>query len=206
LEARVTIAVQHIQEPKMFATPAQFTEIQKGQFDAAFALGQTFFDATERLLELNLAAAKASLEESVERVQALLSAKDAQEFLALSSSLPQPTLEKAVSYSRTVYGIANGAGTEVSRIVESQIAENNKKVTQLIDFAAKNAPAGSEPAVAALKNALSAANTAYDTFSKAAKQAVDFAESNVSAATAATVKAATAANDAVKTPSKRKAA
>jgi len=190
----------------MFATPAQFTEIQKGQFDAAFALGQTFFDATERLLELNLAAAKATLEESVERVQALLSAKDAQEFLALTSSLPQPTLEKAVSYSRTVYGIANGAGTEVSRIVESQIAENNKKVTQLIDYAAKNAPAGSEPAVAALKNALAAANTAYDTFSKAAKQAVDFAESNVSAATAATVKAAAAANDAVKTPSKRKAA
>ena len=36
----------------MFTTPAQFTEIQKGQMDAAFALGQTFFDATERLLEL----------------------------------------------------------------------------------------------------------------------------------------------------------
>jgi phasin family protein len=131
----------------MFTTPAQFSEIQKGQMDAAFALGQTFFDATERLLELNIAAAKATLEESVERAQALMSAKDVQEFVALSSALSQPTLEKAVSYSRTVYGIANGAGTEVSRIVESQMAENNKKVTQLIDFAAKNAPAGSEPAV-----------------------------------------------------------
>jgi phasin family protein len=190
----------------MFATPAQFTEIQKGQMDAAFALGQTFFDATERLLELNLAAAKATLEESVERLQALMSAKDVQEFMALSSSLSQPTMEKAVSYSRTVYGIANGAGTEVSRIVESQMAENNKKVTQLIDFAAKNAPAGSEPAVAALKSAVAAANTAYDTFTKAAKQAVDFAESNVAAATSATMKAAAAANDSVKAPAKRKAA
>jgi len=194
------------EESSMFATPAQFTEIQKGQMDAAFALGQTFFDATERMLELNLAAAKATLEESVERVQALMSAKDVQEFLALSSALSQPTLEKAVSYSRTVYGIANGAGTEVSRIVESQVAENNKKVTQLIDFAAKNAPAGSEPAVAALKSAVAAANTAYDTFAKAAKQAVDFAESNVAAATSATMKAAAAANDTVKAPAKRKAA
>jgi hypothetical protein len=86
------------------------------------------------------------------------------------------------------------------------MAENNKKVVQLIDFAAKNAPAGSEPAVAALKSALAAANTAYDTFSKAAKQAVDFAESNVAAATSATMKAAAAANDSGKTPSKRKAA
>jgi len=190
----------------MFTTPAQITELQKNQMDAAFALGQTFFDATERLVELNLAAAKATLEESVERVQAMMSAKDVQEFMAMSASLPQPTLEKAVSYSRTVYGIANGAGTELSRIVESQLAENNKKVTQLIDFAAKNAPAGSEPAVAALKSAVAAANTAYDTFTKAAKQAVDFAESNVAAATSATMKAAAAANDSVKAPAKRKAA
>ena len=72
----------------MFTTPAQITELQKNQMDAAFALGQTFFDATERLVELNLAAAKATLEESVERVQALMSAKDVQEFLAMSASLP----------------------------------------------------------------------------------------------------------------------
>ena len=79
----------------MFATPAQFTEIQKGQMDAAFALGQTFFDATERLLELNLAAAKATLEESVEGVQALMSAKDVQEFVALSTALSQPMAQAA---------------------------------------------------------------------------------------------------------------
>jgi phasin family protein len=190
----------------MFTTPAQFSELQKGQMDAAFALGQTFFDATERMLELNLAAAKATLEESVERMQALMSVKDVQEFVALSTTMSQPTMEKAVSYSRTVYGIANGASTEVSRIVEAQMTENNKKVSQLIDFAAKNAPAGSESALAAMKSAVAAANTAYDTFSKATKQAVDFAESNVAAATSATMKAAAAANDAVKVPAKRKAA
>jgi phasin family protein len=188
----------------MFATPAQFTEIQKGQMDAAVALSQTFFDATERLLELNLAAAKATLEESVEKTQALLSVKDVQEFLALSGGMTQPTLEKVVSYSRTVYGIANGANAEVSRIVEAQIAESNKKVAQLIDFAAKNAPAGSETAVSAFKSAVAAANTAYDTFAKATKQAVEVAESNIAAATSATMKAA-AANDTIKT-SKRKAA
>ena len=187
----------------MFTTPAQFAELQKGQMDAAVALSQTFFDATERLLELNLAAAKATLEESVEKTQALLSAKDVQELFALSSTNAQPTLEKAVSYSRTVYGIANGANAEVSRILEAQIAESNKKVAQLIDFAAKNAPAGSETAVTAFKNAVGAVNTAYDTFSKAVKQAVEVAESNVAAATSATMKAATNATETVK-GSKRK--
>ena len=122
----------------MFATPAQFTEIQKGQMDAAIALSQTWFDTAERFMELNLAAAKATLEESVQRTQAMLSVRDVQELLALSGGLTQPTLEKAVSYSRNAYSIANGANTEVSRIVEAQIAENNKQVAQLIDFASKN--------------------------------------------------------------------
>jgi len=188
----------HQESQTMFTTPAQFAELQKGQMDAAVALSQTFFDAAERLMELNLAAAKATLEESVEKSQALLSAKDVQELMALSSGNAQPTLDKAVSYSRTVYGIANGANAEVSRIIEAQIAESNKKVAQLIDFAAKNAPAGSEPAVTAFKTAVAAVNTAYDTFSKAAKQAVEMAESNVVAATSATMKAANAASETVK--------
>lgn len=190
----------------MFATPAQFTEIQKSQMDAAIALSQTWFDTAERFMELNLAAAKATLEESVERTQALLSARDVQELLAISGGMTQPTLEKAVSYSRNAYSIANGASTEVSRIVEAQIAENNKKVTQLIDFAAKNSPQGSEPAVSMLKSAVAAANTAYDTFARATRQAVEVAESNVSAATSASIRAATAANDSAKASAKRRAA
>ncbi|MGH6611256.1 MAG: phasin family protein [Burkholderiaceae bacterium] len=189
----------------MFATPAQFTEIQKGQMDAAVALSQTWFDAAERFMELNLAAAKATLEESVERTQALLSARDVQELFELSGGMAQPTLEKAVSYSRNIYSIANSASTEVSRIVEAQIAENNRKVAQLIDFTAKNSPAGSEPAVSMLKSAVAAANTAYDTFARATRQAVEMAESNISTATAVTMKAASAANDSTKA-SKRKAA
>ena len=190
----------------MFATPAQFTEIQKGQMDAAVALSQTWFDTAERLIELNIAAAKATLEETVERTQALLSARDVQEVLALSGGMTQPTLEKAVSYSRNVYSIANGASNEVSRIVDAQIAENNRKVAQLIDFTAKNSPVGSEPAVSMLKSAVAAANTAYDTFARATRQAVEMAESNVSAATSATMKAAAAANESTKTATKRKAA
>jgi len=53
------------------------------------------------------------------------------------------------------------------------------------------------------KSALAAANTAYDTVAKASKQAVDMAESNLNAATAATVKAA---SNVVKPVKGRKAA
>lgn len=190
----------------MITTPAQFAELNKSQMDALFALSHTMFDATEKLVDLNLAAAKATMEESAERATALMSARDVQELMALTGGLAQPAVEKLVSYSRTVYGIASGAGAEVSRIVETQVAEGNKKVTDMVEFATKNAPQGSEPAVSMLKSAVAAANTAYDTFTKATKQAVDMVESNVAAATSATVKAAAAANDVVAKPKGKKAA
>jgi len=187
----------------MISTPAQVAEFQKTQLDTLFALLLTESAATEKLVDLNLAAAKALLEESAEKTQAMLGVKDPQELLSVGSGLAQPALEKVVSYNRNVYGIASGAGADFSKIFETQIAQGNKQVAEMIDFASKNTPTGAEPAVSMFKSALAAANTAYDTFNKATKQAVDMAESNFNAATAATVKAA---NDAVKPAKGRKAA
>lgn len=189
----------------MYATPAQVAELQKGQVDTIYALSHAVFDATEKLVDLNLAAAKALMDESAEKTQAILGVKDVQELFALTGGFAQPAIEKWVSYSRTVYSIASGTGAEFSKIVEAQVAEGNKKVAELVDFATKNAPAGSEPAVSMIKSAVAAANTAYDTFAKAAKQAVDAAESNFAAATQASLKAAAAANDVVKAKSRKAA-
>ncbi len=189
----------------MIATPAQFAELQKNQIDALFALSHTVFNATERLVDLNLAATKALMEESADRTQELLGVKDVQELLAVGTGLAQPALDKFVSYGRNVYTIATGASSDVSKIVETQIAENNKKIAELIEFASKSAPAGSEPVVSVFKSALAAANTAYDTLTKATKQAVDMVESNLNAATSATLKATSAANDVVKGKGKKAA-
>jgi phasin family protein len=186
----------------MLTTPAQVAEFQKSQFDTLYALSHTMFDATEKLVDLNLAAAKALLEESAEKAQIMLSVKDVQELLAVGTSFAQPALEKFVSYNRNAYGIASNASADVSKIFETRMSQGNKQVAEMIEFASKSAPTGAEPAVSLFKNAMAAANTAYDTFAKATKQAVDMAESNFSAATEATVKAA---NDAVK-PKARKAA
>lgn len=189
----------------MIATPAQFAELNKAHIDAMYALSHTMFDATEKLVDLNLAATKALMEESAERAQAMFGVRDVQELVALTGALAQPSVEKAVAYSRNVYGIASGAGAEFTRIFETQIAESNKRVTDVIEFATKNAPAGSEPAVSMFKSAVATANTAYDTFAKATKQAVDMVENNVAAATSATMKAAAAANDVVKVKGKKAA-
>lgn len=187
----------------MFATPAQFVEIQKGQIDTLYALSHALFGATEKLTDLNIAAAKALLEESSETAQSYLGVKDPKELVSMNASFAQPTLEKLVSYNRNLYSIASAAGAEISKIVEVRIADTNRKVAEMVDFAAKNAPAGSESAVSLIKNAFAASNSAFDSFSRAAKQAVSVAESNIAAATQATLNATSTATETVRSASKK---
>ncbi len=170
------------------ATPEQFAAAYQANLQTFFSLAQTTFDGIEKIVELNLSATKANLEETAGKAKALLGVKDPQEFVSYQAAQLQPSAEKAVAYSRHFYDIASSTQAEFSRVVEAQLADANKKFVALIDTASKNAPAGSETAVAMVKSAVAAANSAYDSFSKAAKQAVQMAEANVSAATTAAVK------------------
>jgi len=182
----------------MATTITELVELQKGQLDALNAVGQAVFNAVEKLANLNITAAKAAFQDVSESSQTLLGARDVQEFLALANGASQPVLEKLVGYSRNAYGIASGTNSELTKIFEAQLSEANRKIADFVDFAVKNAPTGSEPAVSLFKTAVAAANTAFDTASKAARQATDWAESNLAAATSATLNAASAASDAAK--------
>ncbi|MGZ3183035.1 MAG: TIGR01841 family phasin [Telluria sp.] len=170
----------------MFAIPEQFSNATKASFDSQFAiltaLTSTAFEGVEKLVDLNLNAAKATLEESSATARQLLSAKDAQEFFSLSAAQAQPNAEKAISYSRQVASIAAATQAEFAKAAESQIAETNRKVVALVDEVTKNAPAGTENFVAAFKASLGNANAGYEQFTKTTKQAVEAFEANVNAA------------------------
>ena len=64
----------------------------------------------------------------------------------------------------------------------------------------KNAPAGSEAGVAMMKNAVSAANSAFESVQKAVKQASDVAEANFNAMTNTAINATKTAAAAAKKP------
>ncbi len=172
-----------------FITPEQFTSTNKASVETLLTLANAAFASAERLAALNLNTARSILEDGVANTKALLGAKDVQELVSLQAALAQPIVEKAVAYARSVYEITSQSQEEVSKVMESQVAELNKGVASALDNAAKSAPAGSDVAVAAVKSAIAAANSAYDNMSKAAKQVAEIAEANVAAATNATVKA-----------------
>ena len=131
----------------MFAIPEQFSNATKANFESQFALLSSLtsktFESMEKLVELNLNVARATLSDSSSTTRQLLSAKDPQEFFQLSAAQAQPNAEKALSYSRQLASIASGTGAEFSKAAESQIVEANRKVIALVDEVSKNAPAGS---------------------------------------------------------------
>jgi phasin family protein len=168
----------------------------KAGFEAAFAaansLAHTQFAGFEKLVELNVATAKAGFAASTEATKRALSAKDVQEFAAVQAELAQPAFEKSAAYVKGVYEIAASTNGAIIKEAEGHAAEAQKAFLATLDKATKQVP-GSEPVAAAVKTAFASANSAYDFVAKAAKQAADMAEANVSTATKqaqATVKAA----------------
>lgn len=170
-------------------TPEQLLAAQKANLETLFGLTTKAFEGVEKLVELNMQVAKSALGEAAEATKAALSAKDAQELLALQTSILQPAAEKAAAYSRQLYEIATATNAEVTKVAEETAADAQRQFTAAVDSAVKNAPAGTENAVALVKSAVAAASNAIESVQKAAKQATDVAEANFQAATTNAVKA-----------------
>ncbi len=166
----------------LYPTPENMTEAQRQNLDAMIKLSHKAFEGVEKMVELQLNAAKASLQETAEKFNALMSVKDAQEVVALNKEMAAPNTEKALAYSRAIYDIASQTSGEVQRLVDAQIAEANKKLVDTLEEFAKTAPAGSEAVIQMMKSSLTAANSAYETANKAARQVVEMAERNLRAA------------------------
>lgn len=179
-------------------TADQIVATHKANFDLLFGLTTKAFEGVEKLVELNVTASKAALAEAADHAQAALSVKDAQELLALQASMLQPLAEKTAAYSRHVYEIAQGTGAELGKAMEAQATDAQKKFLSAVDTAAKNAPAGSETAVAVFKSAVAAGTNALESVQKAVKQASDVAEANFNAVATSAVNASKTATTAAK--------
>ena len=178
-------------------TVEQVMASHKANLETLFGLTGKAFEGVEKMVELNLSASKSALADAAKHAQSVLSVKDAQELLAVQSGLLQPLAEKALAYNRQIYDIATGVSAEFGKNLENQTAQAQKKFLDVVDNAAKNAPAGSEAAVAVMKSSVAAANNALESVQKAVKQATEVAEANFNAV------AATATNASQATTKKR---
>lgn len=163
------------------------------QISVATTLTGTAVESLQRLVELNLNAARASLEDSTVVARQLMSAKDAQEFMTLSVAQAQPTMAKALSYSRHLADIATAAQDSLARATAEQIAEANSRLHEVVDDAARGAPAGSNNVIEMMKMAMNTASANYQRMNRTAQQAAEQAQANVASAVNQFTQAAEAA-------------
>lgn len=187
----------------MNALPQQFFANQKATVNNVLAIQNAMFEGFEKLVDLNLKVFKASFDEVSQKTQEAVKIQDAQEALNFSSSLVQPGAEKVLAYTKQVYDVLSGIQADVTKLTEAQVEQAQQQINEAIEQLTKNAPAGSEGAVALLKSSLATVNNAYENVAKSARQAAEAAESNITAATDATLKAASDAVEASKQPAAR---
>ena len=171
-------------------TTEQFIASNKANLEAFGGFATQAFAGVEKLVELNMAASKAALGESFSHLQAVMGAKDAQAVLALQSGLLKPLADKTAAFAQHVQTIVTDSGAEFKKAVEAKTVEAQKAFGGVMENLTKNAPAGSETAMAAFKNALTTGQNAFESAQTQAKKAVETAQSAFTAATAEVVKKA----------------
>src|SRR5690606_18213479 len=153
-------------ELTMSAVPQQFLANQKTTVDNLLAFQEAVFNGFEQLVDLNLKVARASLDEAVQKTQEALEVRDVQEAVNFTSNLVQPSPEKVTAYGKHVYDIVAGLQSSLSKLTEEQIAQAQRQIDDAVDQLAKNAPTGSEGAVALMKSSLATANSAFESATK----------------------------------------
>lgn len=171
-------------------TPEQVAAAQRANLGVLFSLTSQFVEGAGKLAALHLTAIRSTLADTGEIAVKALSANGPQEWFALQAAIAAPMAEKAQSYSSHVLEIVSATQAECLRIAQTSYEAYNGRVQALVEDAARNAPAGSEAAIAAWKSAIATTSTLVETLQKTGQQAVRLAESNFEAATAAASKAA----------------
>lgn len=180
----------------MFPIQDQISVTTRANLDANLALYTSLthktLEGVEKLINLNINAARASMEASSDVARKILSAKNPEEFFSVIAEQAKPKFDTAIDYSNKVANIASSTQSEFTRAAESQLAQVGRKVNEMVEEIAKKAPAGSENMIAIVKTAMGNVGNAYEQMTRTTKQAVEALEANITS-TASQVAQAVAA-------------
>jgi phasin family protein len=175
----------------MSVTPEQIVAAGKANLESSLqssvAVANTVFGAVERVSALNLATVRSAFDDGVAFSKAVAAAKDPKALIALQLGLLNPTAEKAIAYAKALGDIGTQTKDELTKLYEAEVAALTGKLNTTLEGLFKNAPAGSEAAVSAVKTAIANATSAYEGATKAAKQVAEATQASLQTATAAAV-------------------
>jgi len=152
------------------------------QLDFATAMAGSMIESMEKLMGLNLQAAKASLDVSIGSAEQLMNTNDPQELMKLSSHQIQPHADIVLTYVRHLTSISSGTHKQLARITQAQVSETSREIMSLLDELGSGTPEGSQSSIGLLKSAIDNATSGYYQIVRSTQKAIEQMESTLSAA------------------------
>jgi phasin family protein len=110
------------------ATPANL----ESQFSMAVSFANKALESVNRLADLNMNLARATVEHSNVVARQLISAEDGQELFSVMSAQTQPSARRTFDYAYYLTTIVTCAQMDFINIVGEGIADTNRKVVSLV--------------------------------------------------------------------------
>lgn len=146
--------------------------------ETAYEVADLAISQIERATELSLALNKQSSAFAQSQVNAATELKDPAAIFQFIQSQLEASAKHAAAVAQEAFELGQQFQAEVSEFAESHFDAGHAEANKLIAQALKNAPQGSEAAVAAVKQAVEAGNKAVAETRKAAKQSAQMAKDN----------------------------
>ena len=153
-----------------FAQP--FAEWQKAAIDASLTGAKTALESAEQLLRLNLATARAALDQQTQLAQEILSVKEPQQLEALRAKLAQTSLQQAANYAQAVGEIVNESRARIATLAQQQMAQLDEGTRKAAGAIGQGAP-GTDTALNTMQSAMAASSAMLDSLSRASRQFAD---------------------------------
>ncbi|MFC0168626.1 phasin family protein [Pseudoduganella danionis] len=172
----------------MFTNPEQFANATKALFEFQLETFNTLtskaVQGVEQVVALNLATAKAQMEEQLATSKELSQSSDPKAAMSLAAAKVQPGMAGAAAYNEQLGAIIAEIREEFSRAADAHMTEAKSTLSALIYDVTKNVRPGSENAVQIVKTAIDNAFAGYEQVTKATKQAVASVEEQIAKASA----------------------
>lgn len=170
----------------------------EASLSTAFELADLSFSQVERLTQLNLEQAKVNAELTKDKLNSVLEIKDPAQALELVKAILEDSAKHMAGFAATAFELTQEFQAETAAFTEGHFDHAHASVNKALAENLKNAPAGSEAAVSAVKTAVDAGNKALAEARKNAKKAAELAQEGLAKFKEHAPKVAT------KTPARRK--
>lgn len=161
-----------------YVSAQKFAKATNGNIEAFQSFAEIIFSATERLIALNIGAARTACTCASESASPVVDG-DLRGQFASRMNAQGKSLEQAAEYFRCINELFLETQGDIAAFGTRQLNELTSGFGEFMEQVAQSAPAGSSDFVDALKTAMTNASTAYENFVKTSR---DVAETNLAAA------------------------